>query len=120
MSSGQFLGSKYESNAGTIHPIRVQPETLGAVIATIPNAAPAGNVTSGISARVSNGNRQFGLKPRGVVLAWTGAVPEGYSGDPVYIPALTPAFYNAAVKEAVGTYLGQGVKVVSQSPERVR
>lgn len=120
MSAGTFLKTKYETNAGAVHPIRAQPETLAAVIAGVTNAAPAGPVTNGISARVSNGNREFGLKPRGVTLEWTGAIPEGYSGDPIYIPALTPAFYNAAVKEATGTYLGQGVKVVSQSPERIR
>lgn len=120
MSSGDFLTSKYETNAGAIHPIRVQPETLAAVIAGVANAAPTSAITSGISARTSNGNRQFGLKPRMVVLEFVGSVPAGYSGDNVSIPALTPAFFNAAVKGATGTYLGSAVRVASNGPERIR
>ena len=81
MSAGSFSRSKYESDTGYIHPIRVQPETLALTLASTANSAPTGVISSGISARVSNGNRQLGLKPRHVVVAFTATPPAGYSED---------------------------------------
>ena len=121
MSQGQFTRSRYQANNGAIHPIRVQPETIAAVIDGNANAAPAGAVTVGLSARVSQSRRAFGLTPRQVTLAWTGAVPDGY--DPrgtIRIPILTSANFDDINVGDTGTYLGSGVTVVGKSPESAR
>lgn len=121
MSAGAFTSSRYAAEAGTIHPIRVQPETLAATIGGTANDPPAGAANSKISARVSNGNRQFGLKPRRVSFKFTGALPTGYKADQVLtIPALTKAFWDLAIKDAEGTYLGLPIKIVSSLSEQVR
>lgn len=120
MSAGAFSISKYETNEGSIHPIRVQPETLAATIDSIANAAPAGAVDGEGSASVSKGRRANGINARLVRLRFTGAVPEGYlANGTVTIPALTPAFYDAATRGAVGSYLGSPVTVSGRSPETV-
>lgn len=120
MSSGAFVYSRYELNNGDIARIRVQPETLAANIGGV-NAAPAGAVTLPVTVRTSNGNRQFGIKPRTVTLKWTATVPDGYKeGSLVTIPLLTPTIYDALLPGTAGTYLGVAVEVVGRSPERVR
>lgn len=120
MSAGNFARSRYESDTGEIHPIRVQPETISANVGAA-NAAPAGAVTSPISARVSGSNRTLGLVARRVRLAFTAAVPDGYAEDSVLsIPVLTPTAYAAAITGATGTYLGSPVVVVGRTPESIR
>jgi len=120
MSGGQFSTSKYAADSGNIYSIRVQPETLLATFATVPNTAPAGAVDQEVSAKVSKGNRGIGIKPRSVTVRWTGAVPDGY--DPrglITIPVLTQTVYNGIVKGQTANYLGNAAEVVSKSPERV-
>lgn len=117
MSAGNFVRSRYESDAGNIHPIRVQPETIAANIGGA-NAAPAGTVDVAISARVSGGNRQLGLTARKVRLAFTGGSPTDYADDSIVtIPVLTPAIFNAIAVGQTGTYLGQAVEVVGKTSE---
>lgn len=121
MSAGQFVRSRYEADSGEIHPIRVQPETVAASIDGNANAAPAGAVTVGLSAQVSQSRRAFGLTARKITLAWTAAVPDGY--DPrgtVRIPVLSRATFDAINVGDEGTYLGSGVTVVGKSPESAR
>lgn len=120
MSAGNFVRSRYESDSGTIHPIRVQPETLAANVGAV-NAGAAGAVDSPISARVSGGNRQLGLVARRVRVAFTGTLPTGYAENTVLsIPVLTPAAYAAAISGATGTYLGSPIVVVGRTAESVR
>lgn len=123
MSAGPFERSKYESNDGEIYSIRVQPETLALTLGGSANAAPTGAVTQEVSARVSGGNRQIGLKARAVSLAWTGTPPTGYkAGELVRVPILTEDLYDSVTGNGAttGTYLGVGVAVVGKLPERVR
>ena len=121
MSAGGFSPSKYEASYATeIHPIRVQPETLAATIGAVNNNAPSGAVTNPISASVSKGNRQIGLRARLVRMSYTAAeAPDGYDdrGGILVIPAVTEAFYNAAIKGATITYLTKSMTVVGRSPE---
>lgn len=122
MSAGEFDRAKYElssDNGGGIASVRVQPETIAATIAGVANDEPAGDVNLPVTAKVSKGKREFGIGCRTVTLEFTGTPPDGYSGDPVTIPGLTPAFFAAAVKGATGTYLSQDVEVVGRSPESV-
>lgn len=117
MSAGNFIRSRYESDAGNIHPIRIQPETADATIGSV-NAAPAGAVDVPISARVSGGSRQIGLTARKVRLAFTGTPPTGYAANSVVtIPILTPARFNSVAVGTTGTYLGTAVEVVGKTSE---
>jgi hypothetical protein len=117
MSAGNFVRSRYESDAGNIHPIRVQPETIAASIGSA-NTAPTGAIDVAISARVSGGSRQLGLTARRVRLAFTAGVPTDYAEDSVVsIPILTPAVFNAIAVGQTGTYLGQSVEVVGKTAE---
>jgi hypothetical protein len=116
MSAGQFsTGNFYQSDAGDIYTVRVQPETLALTIGASSNNSATGPATVEGSARVQMGNREFGVKCRRVTLRWTGAVPTGYYENQILsVPCLTSAFYNAVTKGATGTYLGQPVEVVSK------
>lgn len=126
MSAGNFVQSKYQAayDDEQIHPIKVQPETLGASIDSQDNVEPSGATTSPISAKVSGSRRQLGLTPRKVTLQFTGTTagdrPTGYAANSkVTIPALTSAFWDKCKKGNTGTYLGKAVKVVSISQEYV-
>lgn len=117
MSAGAFSVTKYEADSDEIHPIRVQPET----VAAFANAAPAGEVTSSISAVVSLTRRQKGLRPRYVSCKFSGALPDGYQAGTIYrIPILTKAIYDGLNVGGTGTYLGNPVVIVGKESERVR
>lgn len=121
MSAGSFTRSKYESNNGDIHPIRVQPETLTAQFGSTANSAPAGAINNPISARVSNGNRQFGLKPRTATITFGASPPTGYKAEAyIRIPILQESLWNTLSNGTTLTYLGSAATVVGTSPERVR
>jgi hypothetical protein len=124
MSAGAFIKSKYEAtsdNNGGIYSVRVQPETVACVIATVANAPPAAAVNQTVSARVGGGKRKIGMNCATISMKFTGTLPDGYkAGGILVIPGLTPAFRAAAKVGATGTYLGEAVEVVGRSPERAR
>lgn len=123
MSAGAFVISKYGAtyDSAAIHPIRIQPETLQATIATASNIPPSGDVNNPIQARVSAGRRSIGLVARTVTLRASTVptdVPDGYAlGGITRIPALTTSWYNSAVKGVTVTYLGKPFTVISRSSE---
>lgn len=120
MSAGAFEITGYETDPGTVHPIRIQPETIAAAIGATTNAAPAGNPTGLGSASVSRGRRANGINARLVRFTFDGTPPTGYlANSTITIPALTPEFYDAAVRGATGTYLGATVEVSGRSPETI-
>lgn len=119
MSAGNFSQTIYQSDAGGKFNIRVQPETLAANIGAV-NAAPAGPVDQEVSASVGGAKRGNRLKARTVRLRFTGAAPDGYSGDDILtIPILNPSVFTPIKKGTTGTYLGVAVKVVGKTPEYV-
>lgn len=125
MSAGVFVSARYAASyAAEIHPIRVQPETIAASIGGTSNGQPGGALSSPISAIVSATSRQLGLHPRAVYIRASddaGNVPEGYKpGGITRIPALQEAFWNAAIKGATVSYLGEDFTVVSRVPENAR
>lgn len=121
MSAGAFSRSIYEADNGDFHPIRVQPETLAASFGGTANAAGAGPIDNPLSAKVSNGNRAFGLKPRSVTVVFETTAPTGYkTGSYIRIPVLQPALYAAAASGDSITYLGLTATIVGKNPERVR
>jgi len=119
MSAGIFETAVYTSNDGLNFPCRVQPETLAMSIdgsnndnsATADEGLPSANMRGG---RTENGvtARKIRLK-----LADGATPPAGYSGQPIYVPVLTPGNWSAAVKGAAVTYLGVAWTVASRVPE---
>lgn len=120
MSSGVFSSSKYETDAGAIHRIRVQPETLLANVGGA-NSAPSGAIDTPGTVRVGGGNRAFGIKARSVTVRWTSAAPTDYADNQyIRIPVLTKTLYDSINPGDTGTYLSTNVTVVGKNPERVR
>jgi len=125
MSAGAYTRTKYAASYGSstnVHPIRVQPETLAATIDGTANDPPSADISNPISASISRNRNSLGLRARIVILeAPATGQPTGYKpGGLTKIPALTQAFFNAAVKGATCTYLGASFEVVSKSDEIVR
>lgn len=121
MSAGSYLRSRYTSDDGEVHPIRVQPETVALTIDGTANTAPTGSITSPISARVSGSRRGIGLKSRMVTVVFSAAPPTGYKADsPIALPWLEQSTFSGISRGDTGTYLGQAVEVLSKSPEQVR
>jgi hypothetical protein len=122
MSAGSFVVTTYEASyAVAIHPIRVQEETVSASIGDVDNGAVGATVTNPIQARVSGSRRSIGLIARKVRLrlASGSSIPAGDydANSTTVIPALTRAFYEAATKGAVVSYLGANWIVLSRSGE---
>lgn len=121
MSAGVFESTFYTSDDGTVHPIRIQPETRGLTIGGQANSAPGGPADDNAGqVRVSGGKRTAGLTPRKIRVRFTGTQPTGYKpGSTVSIPVLIPAHFQAYRKPLyqTGTYLGAAVEVVGSSPE---
>lgn len=119
MSAGSFVRSRYADDAGVVHPIRVQPETLALTIGGTANAAPAGAIGAGqVSAKVSGSSRSLGLTARKVRVTFSGAVPDGYkAGSVITLPWLVNTTFGAISPNATGTYLGQPILVLGKSGE---
>ncbi len=123
MSAGAFESAFYETsseNGGFVLRCRVQPETLAATIGGVANDSAAGPTTAPGSATISQGRRSAGVNMRYVTLGWTGDAPDDYTGDPVRIPVLDPATFTAWTLGATGTYLNEGVEVLSRVGETVK
>ena len=123
MSGGVFTKAKYEGDNGTyIYGVRVQPETLAAVLDGVTNVSATGTLNQGGSARVGGGNNAIGVKCRSATLRFTGTPPAGYApGSIVKIPILVKATWDALNEaDSTGTYLGAAVAVVGLSPEHRR
>ena len=122
MSSGAFVDSFYESNElNSVHPIRVQQETIDLELGGEDNAAPDGAAAILPSAQVSRGKRSIGINCRTVTIEFT-ATKAGYlAGSKITLPWLSKATF-AAIKPkvTVGTYQAVACKVTGKSPETVR
>lgn len=119
MSAGTFETTRYETNDGGVCAVRVQPETLEAVVNSVTNTAPTGAINQEASAIVSGG-RGNGVFCRRVRLQFTGDVPEGYKENGVVtIPWLRPTGWNGFRRGQTGTYLGEPVRVVGRTAEYV-
>jgi hypothetical protein len=86
-----MANSKYEADNGEIYQIRLGAATLAAA-----GAPPAGAVSSSIRVKVSKSNREFGLRPRGVVLSRPQNPGPTDKIFRKFLPVLTPAAYNSA------------------------
>lgn len=98
-----FVFTKYESDDGNVHPIKMSPEK-----AALAGTAPAGTITSSVKAKVTKGAREYGLKPRGIVLSRTfGTAPDTFTKS-VFIPRLTDVALDDILVDDTATYDGLG------------
>jgi len=121
MSSGRFDFTFYETDDGTIIPLRVQPETLAADFAGTANAGATGPAASGYpSAQVSGSRRGFGIFARYVTVAWTTA-PTGYDDRGIVrIPVPIKATFDAIARNGTVSYLGGTGRVVNKFQEEIK
>lgn len=106
--------SKYQSNADTVHPIRLATATLAAA-----GNPPAGAVTSPIYAKVSKSNREFGIRPRMVILARPLAPGPDDKIRYKRLPVLTEAAFDSAAF-SLGSNVSVGAtqwKIISRLSE---
>lgn len=124
MSAGVFAQARYRASysaVAQIHPIRVQPETVGLTIEGVGNDAPTDPITNPISARVSGGRRGAGLFARTVTLQFVSTLPAGYTPTGrLRVPLLNPEIAAVASRGAAGVYLTLPVTVVGTQAEVVR
>lgn len=86
-----FTNTKYESDDGVIHPIRLNSDRVAAA-----GTAPTGAVTSNAYAKISKSNREFGIRPRGVRLVRTlGTAPLTFKRY-TFLPVLTGEAWDGA------------------------
>lgn len=121
MSSGAFTISKYETNDGEIHPVRVQPETLACQFGSTANAAPAGAVTDNQRAKVTKGAREYGIGCRTVTITFGENPPDEYRPYAyITLPVLQESVWDAITDGSAVTYLGTAGTVSYKSPERIK
>lgn len=112
MSAGVFTTARYETDAGAVAAVRVQPETIFAA-----NPTAGGAVTIPGKVPLTRGRRTFGIRPRIVYGVWTTA-PAGYkAGGSVRISIFTPTAYQAIGVDDVLTYNGGTVRVTGKTGE---
>jgi len=85
-----FTTTKYESDDGIIHPIRINSTRVAAA-----GTAPAGAVTSNAYAKISKSNREFGIRPRGVRLVRTLGTGDLAFKKYSFLPVLTSTAWDA-------------------------
>lgn len=120
MSAGQFEFGRYQSSAGEIYTVRVQPETKAFAVGALTNSYPTGTATVlGRYPLNLGGKRRKPFSARSVSIRFTGAVPDGYAANSVIrIPIFRPEFYDAiSIGATAGTYLGVACEVVGKSAE---
>lgn len=121
MSSGTFSISRYETDDGEIHPVRVQPETLAATFGTTANAAPSGSVTNNQRAKVTKGKRQYGIGTRTVTITFAGTPPANYKPYGVItLPVMQKTVWDAITDGSTVTYLSTAGTVAYKTPERIK
>lgn len=121
MSSGAFADSKYETNEGNIHLIRIQSETASAVLAGATNTAPADPIDTETRALARGGKRRVGVIARTVTLKPVGDSPDGYlPGGRLVVPVLDPVVWAGAKPGRTAMYLGKPYLIAGRSPERIR
>lgn len=121
MSTGVFTTARYTTDDGNIVPIRVQPETLTAVLGTA-NAGATAEPTPGFpSAQVSQSRRALGINARTVSIKFeAGSEPAGYApGSILRVPVMTKARYDALSKGSTVTYQTATGSVAGKSPEKI-
>jgi len=124
MSAGAFQTSLYQSNfTGSVHPIRIQPETLAMTLGGTANAPATGTAVLP-SAQVSKGKRSIGINARSITIKFaTGTAPATYKAEsPITLPWLqnNAAFTGAVPGVTAVNYLSTPAILIGKSPEVTR
>lgn len=121
MSAGPFTRAKYQADDTSVHPIRVQEETILATFGTTQNIEPSAGIGAGLpSAKVSGGRRQFGVNARFAVIAFESDPPAGYKlNSPIKIPILLLSTYTGISKGQSVAYLDKTATVLYKRPEQI-
>lgn len=122
MSSGGFVNANYQSDVGTTHRVKVQPETLELSIDGVANDPTLNQVDSPFSARVSGSRRGYGLYARTVTVRFLeGDAPVGYEDEGIItLPWLDPGTFAGILPGKSGQYLESTVEVVGKRAEVAR
>jgi hypothetical protein len=111
--------SKYEADNGAIHRIQLSAAKLAVASNTVPTAA----IDSTVKVKISKGNREFGLRPRGVTMFRT--LTGGTGGSAVsknvytFLPILSKTVFDGATfaSETTHTYKGNTWTVLDKRQE---
>lgn len=122
MSEGVFEDGKYQGDDGKIWKVKVQPETKGLTIDSVPNAYPADALTAGLprlKLRVSRKTR--GIKPRYVTVVLTAngtGAKAGYLAGTIHsIVVFDKDVFDAYELQDTGTYQGINCQLIMKSGE---
>lgn len=85
-----FVDTLYLSDNDETHPIRMTPE-----YAAVAGSPPAGPATSNIKAKVTKSNREFGIRPRRVILSRTVGTGDNAFRKYARLPVLTATAFNS-------------------------
>jgi len=109
--------TKYKADGGTIHPIRVRQATFAAIQGT----EPTGDVSSNVRAKISKSKREFGLRPRMVLIARTRGAGDDTFTEYATLPVLDPDDFNSVnggwVQGSNLSYKGQTWEIVARYPQ---
>lgn len=120
MSSGSFVQSKYESDRGSVHQIKLQPETVFASVGGQTNDPPSSVVNSPFAAEVNRGAKSYGLRPRYVNVAFKDTPPTGYQPyTTLKISILDPDTFSLISTGDAVTYNGGTGAVTSKAAESI-
>lgn len=121
MSAGSFSNSRYESDSGTIHLIKVQAETLTMTVGGTANDAPTEAIDSVFAAETSRGAKAYGLRPRKINVSFTDEPPTGYRPyTSLQLPILTTDLFESISDNDVVVYAGGTGEVSSKVEENIR
>lgn len=113
----QMKRSKYKSDSGLIHPIRLRQATY----TTVQGTEPTGDQTSDIPVQVTRSKREFGIRPRGVVIARTIGSGDNAFTEYARLPVLDPEDFSSStggwVRGSNLSYRGSTWEIVSRFGE---
>ena len=113
----RMKNTKYKADGGTIHPIRVRQATF----ATIQGTEPTGDISSNVRAKISKSKREFGLRPRMVLIARTRGTGEDTFTEYATLPVLDPEDFNSStggwVQGSSLSYKTQTWEIVARYPQ---
>lgn len=122
MSAGVFEDGKYEADDGKIWKVKVQPETKGLTIDSVPNAYPAEALTAGLPRlTLKKGRKSAGVRPRYVTVLLTengaGAKADYLANTKHNVVVFDSDVFSTYELQETGTYLGIACKIVFKSGE---
>lgn len=113
----RMKNTKYKADGGSIHPIRVRQATFD----TIQGTEPTGEVSSQVRAKISKSKREFGLRPRMVLIARTRGAGADTFTEYATLPVLDPDDFNSStggwVQGSSLSYKSQTWEIVARYPQ---